>query len=200
MQVKLLRALQERAVRPVGAETETAVNVREISATHKNLAELVATGQFRQDLYYRLNVIEVHAPPLRARASDIPALAQYVLAKLARDLGMALPALDPGALAALQAYSFPGNVRELENILERAATLSDGERITVADLQLRQHGVLPPAQNAAALGEQMEQIEENAIREALQKTRYNKTRAAELLGMSFRALRYRIKKLGLDEE
>ncbi|HET9864811.1 MAG TPA: sigma-54 dependent transcriptional regulator, partial [Steroidobacteraceae bacterium] len=201
MQVKLLRALQERAVRPVGAETEIAVNVRVISATHKNLAELVAAGQFRQDLYYRLNVIEVHAPPLRARASDIPALAQYVLAKLARDLGMArLPALDPGALAALQAYSFPVNVRELENILERAATLSDGERITVADLQLRQHGMLPPAQNAAALGEQMEEIEKNAIREALQKTRYNKTRAAELLGMSFRALRYRIKKLGIDDE
>ncbi|NGY05255.1 sigma-54-dependent transcriptional regulator [Solimonas terrae] len=201
MQVKLLRALQERAVRPVGAESETVVNVRVISATHKNLGDLVAGGHFRQDLYYRLNVIEVHAPPLRARVSDIPALAQFVLTKLARDLGLPrLPALDPAALAALQNYAFPGNVRELENILERAATLSDGEHITIADLQLRPHSAMPSTQSASALGEQMEEIEKQAIREALQKTRYNKTRAAELLGMSFRALRYRIKKLGIDNE
>nr|WP_028009506.1 sigma-54 dependent transcriptional regulator [Solimonas flava] len=204
MQVKLLRALQERAVRPVGSEAEVPVNVRVISATHKNLADLVAAGQFRQDLYYRLNVIEVRTPPLRARASDIPMLARHVLAKLARDLGLQRqPALDDSALAALQAYPFPGNVRELENILERAATLSDGERISSADLQLRDATpvaatVAAPA--IAALGDQIEEIEKRAIREALQKTRYNKTRAAELLGMSFRALRYRIKKLGLDVE
>src|SRR3546814_911861 len=201
MQVKLLRALQERAVRPVGAESEIAVNVRVISATHKHLGELVSNGAFRQDLYYRLNVIEVQVPPLRGRASDIPSLAQHVLGKLARDMELPqLPPLDATALAALQAYAFPGNVRELENILERAATLSDGEHITIADLQLRPPAALPQAQSAAALGAQMEEIERNAIREALQKTRYNKTRAAELLGMSFRALRYRIKKLGLDEE
>lgn len=201
MQVKLLRALQERSIRPVGAESETPVNVRVISATHKNLTELVAAGQFRQDLYYRLNVIEVRTPPLRARASDIPLLAQHVLAKLARDLGLSrLPALSEDALAALQAYTFPGNVRELENILERAATLSDGEHITAADLQLRDSAALPVAPGSAALGEQIEEIEKRAILEALQKTRYNKTRAAELLGMSFRALRYRIKKLGLDTE
>lgn len=201
MQVKLLRALQERAVRPVGAESEVAVNVRVISATHKHLGDLVNSGAFRQDLYYRLNVIEVQAPPLRDRASDIPALAQYMLAKLSRDMGLPrLPSLDAAALAALQTYAFPGNVRELENILERAATLSDGAHITIADLQLRPQGSMPPPQNAAALGAQMEEIEKNAIREALQKTRYNKTRAAELLGMSFRALRYRIKKLGLDQE
>ncbi|MGH8444091.1 MAG: sigma-54-dependent transcriptional regulator [Solimonas sp.] len=207
MQVKLLRALQERAIRPVGAENEIAVNVRVISATHKNLADLVAAGHFRQDLYYRLNVIEVRTPPLRAHASDIPALAMHVLGKLARDLGLQqLPALDPSALAALAAlaaYAFPGNVRELENILERAATLSDGERITAADLQLRESAApaaLPAPAAAPALGDQIEEIEKRAIREALQKTRYNKTRAAELLGMSFRALRYRIKKLGLDDE
>ncbi|WP_028080512.1 sigma-54-dependent transcriptional regulator [Solimonas soli] len=201
MQVKLLRALQERSIRPVGAESETPVNVRVISATHKNLAELVAGGQFRQDLYYRLNVIEVRTPPLRARPSDIPLLATHVLGKLARELGLSrLPALSTDAIAALQGYAFPGNVRELENILERAATLSDGEQITAADLQLRESSALPVVPAASALGDQIEEIEKRAIREALQKTRYNKTRAAELLGMSFRALRYRIKKLGLDEE
>jgi two-component system response regulator PilR (NtrC family) len=200
MQVKLLRALQERAVRPVGAERETAVSVRVISATHKNLGELVAHGRFRQDLYYRLNVIEVQTPPLRARAADVPALAQHILDKLARELGLRqLPVIDDDARAALQAYAFPGNVRELENILERAVTLADGERITAADLQLRdmQDGA---AAAATALGDRIEQIEKRAIREALEKTRYNKTRAAELLGMSFRALRYRIKKLGLDNK
>ena len=199
MQVKLLRALQERAVRPVGAEAEVAVNVRVISATHKDLAALVATGQFRQDLYYRLNVIEVRTPPLRQRAQDIPALASHVLAQITRNLGLARPpALDAAALQALQAYRFPGNVRELENVLERAVTLSEGDSIGAADLQLRE---MPAAGGGeAALGEQIEEIEKRAIREALEKTRYNKTRAAELLGMSFRALRYRIKKLGLDRD
>ncbi|MFT4047495.1 MAG: sigma-54 dependent transcriptional regulator [Solimonas sp.] len=201
MQVKLLRALQERAIRPVGAESETPVNVRVISATHKNLAELVAAGAFRQDLYYRLNVIEVRTPPLRARASDIPALAAFVLGKLARELGLARPpVLADDAIVALQSYAFPGNVRELENILERAATLSDGECITAADLQLREPSAWPAPATAGALGDQIEEMEKRAIREALQKTRYNKTRAAELLGMSFRALRYRIKKLGIDDE
>ncbi|HVT36424.1 MAG TPA: sigma-54 dependent transcriptional regulator, partial [Nevskiaceae bacterium] len=144
MQVKLLRALQERSVRPVGAENEVPVNVRIISATHKNLAELVSAGAFRQDLYYRLNVIEVRTPALRDRAQDIPLLARHVLERLARGTGMsAVPQLEKSALDQLAIYPFPGNVRELENILERAITLCDGARITAADLQLRQNSEVP---------------------------------------------------------
>ncbi len=198
MQVKLLRALQERAVRPVGAETEAAVNVRVISATHKCLADLVAGGAFRQDLYYRLNVIEVRTPPLRERANDIPLLARNIVERLGRELEMTPPPqLDDDALQALTQYAFPGNVRELENVLERAITLCDGNRIQLLDLQLRNQ---LPAPAGSGLEDQIEEIEKQAIREALQKTRYNKTKAAELLGMSFRSLRYRIKKLGLDDD
>lgn len=203
MQVKLLRALQERAVRPVGAENETPVNVRVISATHRDLAALLATGQFRQDLYYRLNVIEIRTPALREHPEDIPLLAEAILARLAAANGLsAPPRLEADALARLRQHPFPGNVRELENVLERAVTLSDGARITAADLQLRADpaGGAAPARAAAggALEEQMEEIERRAIREALEKTRYNKTKAAALLGMSFRSLRYRIKKLGIE--
>ena len=205
MQVKLLRALQERAVRPVGAETEVPVNVRIISATHKHLGELVSSGAFRQDLYYRLNVIEVYTPPLRERAADIPLLAEHILARLARDNGLAAsPSLDAGAVQQLMHYAFPGNVRELENILERAITLCDGARIGCGDLQLRpttapqtSPGTLTVPENGA-LGEHIEEIEKQAIREALEKARYNKTKAAQLLGMSFRSLRYRIKKLNIE--
>jgi two-component system response regulator PilR (NtrC family) len=212
MQVKLLRAVQERAVRPVGAEAELPVNVRLISATHKNLADLVARGAFRQDLYYRLNVIEVRTPPLRERREDIPLLAQTVLARLAPLNGLDTPPkLHRAALDALVAYDFPGNVRELENTLERALALCDGETIVVDDLQLRPC-TLPgaPDDDAAAaftrtlpvggspLDSHVEELEKQAIREALDKTRWNKTKAAELLGMSFRSLRYRIKKLGIE--
>lgn len=199
MQVKLLRALQERAVRPVGAETEVPVNVRVISATHRSLGGLVAAGSFRQDLYYRLNVIEVQTPALRERANDIPLLAQHILERLCRDFGLErAPQLDEAALKALREYSFPGNVRELENVLERAVTLCEDGRIQASDLQLR--GATSGATlSGGGLEDQMEEIEKRAILEALQKTRYNKTRAAELLGMSFRSLRYRIKKLGLDD-
>ncbi|AXQ30786.1 sigma-54-dependent Fis family transcriptional regulator [Solimonas sp. K1W22B-7] len=197
MQVKLLRALQERAVRPVGSESEVAVNVRIISATHKNLGDLVARGAFRQDLFYRLNVIEVGTPPLRDRACDIPLLADSILARLAQEIALpSSPTLDAGAKAALKAYPFPGNVRELENILERAITLCDGEQITALDLQLRNLPGGAPA--GGALEDQMEDIERKAIQEALEKARFNKTKAAELLGMSFRSLRYRIKKLGIE--
>ncbi|MFP5356972.1 MAG: sigma-54-dependent transcriptional regulator [Gammaproteobacteria bacterium] len=221
MQVKLLRALQERAVRPVGAEAEVAVNVRIISATHKDLADLAARGGFRQDLYYRLNVIPVQTPALRERAQDIPLLARHILGRLAAEQGLdPVPRLEPGAVEQLAAYPFPGNVRELENILERALTLCDGAVIRAADLQLpaatplRGAGVSEPAMmyedasplpapvtppaGGAALDEQMEEVERQAIRAALEKARYNKTRAAQLLGMSFRSLRYRIKKLKLD--
>jgi two-component system response regulator PilR (NtrC family) len=204
MQVKLLRALQERRVRPVGSETEIAVNVRIISATHRDLSALVASGAFRQDLYYRLNVIEVRTPALRERRGDIALLAQSILQRLASDAGMAAaPVLDAAALQRLASYDFPGNVRELENLLERAITLCDGERIEAGDLQLRGgagEATAAPARggSAPALDEQIEEIEKQAIRDALEKARYNKTRAAELLGMSFRQLRYRLKKLGMD--
>jgi two-component system response regulator PilR (NtrC family) len=204
MQVKLLRALQERAVRPVGAEKEVPVNVRIISATHKDLAALAAAGTFRQDLYYRLNVIEVRVPALRERREDIPMLAQNILARLARENNLkGVPELDAAALERLALYDFPGNVRELENVLERAVTLSDGRRITAAELQLRRHTDLPVAPRGAApratpLGQHVEAVEKQAIRDALQKTGGNKTRAAGLLGMTFRQLRYKVKKLGIE--
>jgi two-component system response regulator PilR (NtrC family) len=199
MQVKLLRALQERAVRPVGSEAEVPVNVRIISATHKSLGELVARGSFRQDLFYRLNVIEVHTPPLRSRAEDIPALADHILTRLSAAAALPdHPRLDDSAIKALKAYPFPGNVRELENTLERAITLCDGSHITATDLQLRAVNCADASVPCTGLEDQMEEMEKRAIREALEKTRYNKTKAAELLGMSFRSLRYRIKKLGIE--
>lgn len=202
MQVKLLRAVQERAVRPVGAELEIPVNVRIISATHKNLAELVRDGDFRQDLYYRLNVIEVRMAPLRELGDDIPVLAQHILQRLSAEAGFeTAPAIDTAAMQRLRLYDFPGNVRELENILERAVTLCDGQTITVEDLALRDDPILTPrdaAPGKASLPEHMQDMERQAIREALEKARYNKTRAAQLLGMSFRALRYKIKKLDID--
>lgn len=193
MQVKLLRAVQERAVRAIGADSETPVNVRLISATHQDLAQRVAQGAFRQDLYYRLNVIEARTPALRERPQDIPLLAQAILARLKA------PALDAAAEQRLMAYPFPGNVRELENVLERAAALCDGKAISAADLELRAADV-PVARAGQVLDSQIEEVEKQAIREALQKSRFNKTRAAALLGMSFRSLRYRIKKLGLDDD
>ena len=210
MQVKLLRAVQERAVRPVGADTEQSVNVRIISATHKNLNALVAAGEFRQDLFYRLNVIEVRTPPLRERRDDIPLLANAILARLAPANGFAKPPkLARSAVDALMAYEFPGNVRELENTLERALALSDGDAIHAEDLQLRpcllpaeatEARPAPPQHTLgqAPLDSHVEELEKQAIRNALDKTRWNKTKAAELLGMSFRSLRYRIKKLGIE--
>ncbi len=208
MQVKLLRALQERRVRPVGAELEQPVNVRIISATHQHLEQAVAAGRFRQDLYYRLNVIEVHTPALRDHADDIPALVTFGLAQLAARHGLDhAPPLSTAALDALRHYAFPGNVRELENILERAITLCDGHRIEIDDLQLRHAPATDPAESSttttlpneqAPLDDQVEAIERRAILDALERARFNKTRAAALLGMSFRALRYRIKKLNIE--
>lgn len=206
MQVKLLRALQERRVRPVGSESEIPVNVRVISATHRDLSGLVASGQFRQDLYYRLNVIEVRTPALRERRGDIPLLAASILARLTDGDGRQ-PQLTADALAQLMAYEFPGNVRELENVLERAITLSDGASIGAADLQLRPTAltgvapaapVLSSAPGQTGLDTQIEQMEKRAIRDALEKARYNKTRAAELLGLSFRQLRYKLKKFNIE--
>jgi two-component system response regulator PilR (NtrC family) len=202
MQVKLLRVIQEKAVRPVGEQLEVSVDVRILSATHKNLSSLVAEGKFREDLFYRVNVIELRVPSLRERPEDVPELAEAVLRRLGRRMKMTPPMLAKDALAALQAYSFPGNVRELENILERAITLSTSGEITAGDVQLRPVSAGVPGativQSDGPLGDHLEDIERDAIVKALEQTRYNKTAAAKVLGMSFRALRYRIKKLGIE--
>ena len=197
MQVKLLRAIQEKAVRPVGVEKETPVDVRILSATHKDLAGLVAKGEFRQDLYYRINVIELRVPSLRERPQDIPLLADYNLDRLARSSGMPKPTLTKDALDALLEYSFPGNVRELENILERAMTLCEDNTIDVDDLRLPDYAP-PPDKGKMSLEPYLDTIEKETIMKALEQTRYNKTAAAKLLGITFRALRYRLKKLGMD--
>ena len=202
MQVKLLRVIQEKAVRPVGEQLEVAVDVRILSATHKNLAHLVAEGKFREDLFYRVNVIELRVPSLRDRPEDVPELAEAILRRLGRRMKITPPMLAKDALAALEAYAFPGNVRELENILERAITLSTSGEVRAADIELRTVSGTVPASahssNAGALGDHLEDIEREAILKALEQTRYNKTAAAKALGMSFRALRYRIKKLGIE--
>ncbi len=207
MQVKLLRVVQEKTLRPVGAAREETVDVRILSATHKNLADLVAQGLFREDLFYRINVIELRVAALRERSGDIAEIAEAILLRLARRTNSAPPELSADAVQTLQTYPFPGNVRELENVLERALTLSTGGVITAEHIRLRSNArpsapEAPAPAGAAgsstALGSQLESIERDAIIKALEKTRYNKTAAAKLLGMSFRALRYRIKKLGLE--
>ncbi len=199
MQVKLLRAIQEKAVRPVGASKEIPIDVRILSATHKELAQLVADGTFRQDLYYRINVIRLDVPDLKERREDIPMLAHHILDRIAGAYGMDVPQLDPAAVEALQAYPFPGNVRELENILERASALCEDNLIRSADLQLPDVDNEPDAADQADnLEGYLDQKEREAIVHALEQTRYNKTAAAKLLGISFRALRYRLSKLGLD--
>lgn len=205
LQVKLLRAIQEKKVRAVGAQQETPVDVRLLSATHKDLAEMVKAGEFRQDLYYRINVIELLVPPLRSRVDDIAELARHLLAKLAANNGLKPPKLTDAALSALKQYSFPGNVRELENILERALALYDGSVIRKEDLNLpavsssptiTQAGDFDPSQ--VSLENYLEDIEKQAIVDALEENRWNKTATAKQLGMTFRSLRYRLKKLGLE--
>ena len=207
MQVKLLRVVQEKTVRPVGEAREETVDVRILSATHKNLGELVAQGLFREDLFYRINVIELRVPALRERPEDVPEIARAILERLGRRSGLQPPQLGDDALELLKSYPFPGNVRELENVLERAITLCVSGVITPEHVKLRTTQrptasvPVPAAATAAgsaALGEHLEEIERDAIVKALEKTRYNKTAAAKLLGMSFRALRYRIKKLGIE--
>ena len=196
MQVKLLRAIQEKSVRPVGAAHEIPVDVRILSATHKDLAALVARGAFREDLYYRINVIELRVPALRERPGDIPGLAAHILARHARELDVPPRRLAQDAIDELLAYPFPGNVRELENVLERALTLADGEAIRAADIVLR-----TPAAGAArpSLDDEVDRLQRERIERALQEARWNKTAAAKRLGMTFRQLRYRLKKLGLDD-
>jgi two-component system response regulator PilR (NtrC family) len=209
MQVKLLRAIQEKSVRPIGEQHEVLVDVRILSATHKDLTTLVSEGSFRQDLFYRINVIQLPVPSLRERRDDIPLLANHILGKLAGEMGIAPPHLSPDALTALAGYGFPGNVRELENILERAMTLCEGDSITASDLHLPDahedagNGALnlPAAElnGDMPLEDYLDSIEKDAIMQALEQTRYNKTAAAKKLGITFRALRYRLKKLGLEE-
>jgi two-component system response regulator PilR (NtrC family) len=197
MQVKLLRVIQEQTVRPVGASREESVNIRILSATHKKLANLVAASEFREDLYYRINVIELHVPALRERGDDILLLAGRILEKL----GSSADALDEDARSALLSYSYPGNVRELENLLERAVTLCSGGKIRERDLSLRSSSATDNGHSPAGmtdLGNQIESVQRQAIVEALEKARYNKTAAARLLGLTFRQLRYRIKKLGIE--
>ncbi|WP_203301800.1 sigma-54-dependent transcriptional regulator [Marinobacter sediminum] len=215
MQVKLLRAIQEKAVRPVGDTKEVAVDIRVLSATHKNLPDLVQEGSFRQDLYYRINVIELVVPPLRDRADDIALLSSHILERIAREYECSPASLTKAALHHLQGYDFPGNVRELENILERAFTLCDGDAIDANDLHLG-NGAQPSTQSSnndpGLVGDgsvsvpegeidlegYLETIERQTIEKALEATRWNKTAAAKRLGISFRALRYRLKKLGME--
>ena len=217
MQVKLLRAIQEKAVRPVGDTREIPVDIRVLSATHKNLPELVQEGSFRQDLFYRINVIELGVPPLRERTSDIELLGSHILERIAREYECQPALLTSEAINLLQGYDFPGNVRELENILERAYTLCDADKIGPDDLHLGNGGQpsstsrdpvpetdsRPPEAITAPNGEidlesYLENIERQTIEKALEATRWNKTAAAKRLGISFRALRYRLKKLDME--
>ncbi len=209
MQVKLLRAIQEKAIKPIGGQKEIPVDIRLLSATHKDLAKEVETGSFRQDLYYRINVIELNIPPLRERMSDLPILAEFMLTKISEQNGDTTYSISQDALDKFQMYPFPGNIRELENILERSATLCDGNQITAQDLDLpeskspTQSDQPDPNESSITLSvDQLEdyliQKERKAIIAALEKTRWNKTAAAKLLGITFRQLRYRLQKLELE--
>jgi two-component system response regulator PilR (NtrC family) len=204
MQVKLLRAIQEKKVRKVGSTSEESADARIISATHRNLAEEVQNGKFRQDLFYRLNVIELRMPALREMPQDIPLLAEKMLARQAAAAGGKTARLSAGALERLCEYDFPGNVRELENVLERALALTTGGEIQAEDLQLTPPR-LTPAEVAGELSglplqERLDSVERKAILDALKQTHYNRTAAAKLLGITFRALRYRMERLGINEE
>jgi len=213
MQAKLLRVIQEGAVRSIGSETEQPINVRIISASHQDLNERVNNNHFRQDLFFRLNVIQISVPRLAERKDDIPLLTQHFIQKYAKEWGMPAVEISPEAHQALQTYHFPGNVRELENMLQRAFTMTEGETISAADLNLtnpdpqQPDAIDTPAVLAGDstmiietnnLEAYLENIERTAITQALEATRWNKTAAAEKLGISFRALRYRCKKLEID--
>lgn len=238
MQVKLLRAIQEKSIRPVGEQQEVKVDIRLLSATHKDLSKLVEQGLFREDLFYRINVIKLNVPPLRDRKQDIPLLAKHFLATICAQNKSAQVSFDPEALSALEAYTFPGNVRELQNMIERAFTLCENNVILKTDLhfnispniaskaqatpfqliqpdefQLKHPeslketisrsshnagSIIPPRAPNQPLEEYLEDIERNEIERALLETKWNRTAAAKNLGLSFRALRYKLKKLGLD--
>ena len=215
MQVKLLRAIQEKTIRPVGASEEQHTDIRLLSATHKDLANEVEIGNFRQDLYYRINVIDVRVPSLRERLEDVPALTKNILTRIGTEHGNSEARLESSAVTALNNYTFPGNVRELENILERALALSEGDSITADDLQFASATIRDSASSQDGNSERsnkaheshdaygdlegyLEDIEREMISRALEQCRWNKTETAKMLGISFRSLRYRQKKLGLD--
>ncbi|HSO78655.1 MAG TPA: sigma 54-interacting transcriptional regulator, partial [Chromatiaceae bacterium] len=204
-----LRVLQEKKARPVGGQREVPIDVRLISATHRDLATEVASSRFRQDLFYRINVIELHLPPLRERTGDIPLLAEHFLTRIAHQNGMAAPGLTAAAHAALARYAFPGNVRELENVLERALALAEGDTLETSDLYLPEaptreapapSAVDRPEPTAAdiSLEDSLGEIQRQAILLALEENHWNRTAAAKKLGMSLRALRYRLAKLGIE--
>lgn len=211
MQVKLLRAIQEKSIRPVGSHTEIPVDVRILCATHRNLAKAVESGQFRQDLFYRINVIELQVPPLRERQEDLPLLVSHILAEIAASHPTPVTGVSTEVLAAMQHYAFAGNVRELENMLQRACALTDHAEITLQDLPElagvceNREPSLPASPLPASMDEpefsldkHLETIERQVIEKALQESRWNRTVAARKLGMSFRVFRYRLKKLKLD--
>jgi len=229
MQSKLLRAVQERSVRPVGAVSELAVNVRLLSATHKDLGAEVQAGKFRQDLYYRLNVIQIRVPPLRERLEDLLDISERVLERIAHDAGvLPAPRLTREALQHLARYPFPGNVREMENLLHRAVALSGGETIGVADLGLPESEVVesfaadgdafdamardePPARFPSAapampleeplptdLAQYLDEVERDILVRALERHRFNRTAAGASLGLSLRQMRYRMARLGVN--
>lgn len=197
MQVKLLRVIQEKAVRPVGGDKEINVNVRFLSATHKDLLSKVKEGSFREDLYYRINVIDINVPSLRERAEDVHIIANHILQRLAKEHGIDNPGLSDCAKTKLKAYHFPGNVRELENLLERAIALSDGSSISAEDLMLREMATTENDPAVSGLYDILEDQERTIIEKALIDSKYNKTKAAKELGLTLRQLRYKIEKLGL---
>ena len=219
VQVKLLRVIQEKSVRPIGAETETPIDVRLLSATHKNLTQEVRAGHFRDDLYYRINVIGIHVPALRDRREDIPLLANFLLHQLAAANKSETADLTPEATELLMKYDFPGNIRELENILARAMTLSDQLSICAEDINFEETttSVVKPSidpaldrSNSDTLSDLLDDVagdlegyladtERQILDQALMKNRWNKTATARALGITFRSLRYRLKKLGLDD-
>jgi two-component system response regulator PilR (NtrC family) len=207
LQVKLLRAIQEREVVPVGGTTPVNVDVRIIAATNRDLSQEVQAGRFREDLFYRLNVIHIQIPPLRDRAEDIPLLVEHFLKQLGQRQGRTFTSVAPQAMKHLMEYSYPGNVRELENILERAVALGEGDSLIV-DL-LPENVIRAPAGGSSAadvlsegqdLDSLLEDYERKLIETALHKTGGNRTKAAEILGVSFRSLRYRLKKYGWADE
>jgi two-component system response regulator PilR (NtrC family) len=197
MQVKLLRVIQEKKVRPIGAADEIPLDVRILSASHKDLEKMVAAGMFREDLYYRINVIELKVPPLRNRAGDTLLLAGHILERLAAVMQLPAAQLDSSARDKLQSYSFPGNVRELENVLERAVTLCDADVISADDIMVK-NSSSDVNTDEADLGDKLQNVERDEIIKALQESRYNKTAAAKNLGITLRALRYRMEKLGIE--
>jgi len=208
MQVKLLRAIQEKSIRPVGSEKEIAVDIRILSATHKDLPSEIESARFRNDLFYRINVIQIDIPSLQERPEDISELTTFFLQSFAESYQLPTPDITPEALKVLASYSFPGNVRELENILERAFTLCENNTITLEDLQLpipknnsdtATTNELGGIMEGESLDQYLEEIEKEIICNALKKNKWNRTATAKELGISFRSFRYRLKKMGLDD-